>query len=360
MSWRALYNWVDSRLQIAGLIEFLRHKRVPIHRNFYWYYLGGITLCLFAIQVATGILLLLYYKPTAEAAFESVQYIVTKVPFGWLVRSTHSWAANLMIFTAFLHLFSVFFLKAYRPPREMTWVSGMFLLFMAMGFGFSGYLLPWNELAFFATKVGTDITGAVPVAGGFLKTFLRGGEDVTGATLTRFFGIHVAVLPMVFTILLLAHLLMVQRQGMSTPFTKAGGAEASPPREMPFFPNFFLREAVLWLGALALLLYLSIFFPWELGVKVDPFAPAPAGIRPEWFFTFMSQSLKYIPGTVLGMDGEVLGILGFSAGAAFLVLVPFLDRWAALGLRHPFFTWAGILIIAFMVTMSILAYVKPY
>ena len=360
MAWRVLFDWLDSRLQIGELVEFLRHKKVPVHRHFYWYYLGGITLFLFAIQVATGILLLLYYKPTAEAAFESVQYIVTKVPFGWLVRSTHSWAANLMIFTAFLHLFSVFFLKAYRPPRELTWVSGMFLLFLAMGFGFSGYLLPWNELAFFATKVGSDITGAVPLVGGFLKTFLRGGEDVTGATLTRFFGFHVAVLPMIFTVLLLAHLLMVQRQGMSAPFTPGGEAGASPPREMPFFPNFFLREAVLWLGTLALLLYLSIFFPWELGVKVDPFAPAPAGIRPEWYFTFMSQSLKYIPGKVLGMEGEVLGILAFGAGAAFLLVVPFLDRWAPQGRRHPLFTWAGIGIILFMLTMITLAYVKPY
>lgn len=357
---RALYQWVDVRLQISPLVEFLRHKRVPVHRHFYWYYLGGVTLFLFAIQVATGVLLLLYYKPTAETAFESVQYIITKVPFGWLIRSTHSWAANLMIFTAFLHLFSVFFLKAYRPPRELTWVSGMLLLFLAMGFGFSGYLLPWNELAFFATKVGTDITGAVPLVGGFLKTLLRGGEDVSGATLNRFFGIHVAVLPMIFTTLMGAHLLMVQRQGMSPPFITHGAGPVPPPREMPFFPNFFLREAVLWLGTLALLLYLSIFFPWELGVKVDPFAPAPAGIRPEWYFTFMSQSLKYIPGTVLGMDGEVLGILGFGVGAAFLVAVPFLDRWAPQGRRHPLFTWAGIGIIAFMLTMITLAYVKPY
>jgi len=357
---RGLLGWVDSRLQVGELIEFLRHKQVPVHRHFYWYYLGGITLFLFAIQVATGILLLLYYKPTAETAFESVQYVVTKVPFGWLVRSTHSWAANLMIFTAFLHLFSVFFLKAYRPPREMTWISGVLLLLLAMGFGFSGYLLPWNELAFFATKVGTDIAGAVPLVGGFLKTFLLGGEDVTGATLTRFFGMHVAVLPMIFTVLLLAHLLMVQRQGMSKPFTAAGAPAASSPREMPFFPNFFLREAVLWLGTLALLLYLSIFFPWELGVKVDPFASAPAGIRPEWYFTFMSQAFKYIPGKVLGIDGEILGILAFGAGAAFLLVVPLLDRWAAQGRRHPFITWAGIAIIVFMLTMITLAYVKPY
>src|SRR5208282_326320 len=163
----------------------LRHNTVPTHRLSYWYFLGGITLFLFVIQVLTGILLLLYYRPGANEAFESVQYIMTRVRFGWLVRSIHSWSANLMIFTAFAHMFSVLFLKAYRKPRELTWITGVFLLFLVMGFGFSGYLLPWNTLAFFATKVGTEITGQVPVIGTPLMIFLRGGEEVTGATLTR-------------------------------------------------------------------------------------------------------------------------------------------------------------------------------
>ena len=165
----------------------------------------------------TGILLLLYYRPGANEAFESVQYIMTRVRFGWLIRSIHSWSANLMIFTAFAHMFSVLFLKAYRKPRELTWVSGVILLFLVMGFGFSGYLLPWNTLAFFATKVGTEITGQVPAIGKPLMIFLRGGEEVTGATLTRFFGFHVAVLPGLATVLILLHLLLVQRLGISIP-----------------------------------------------------------------------------------------------------------------------------------------------
>ncbi|HEX6906487.1 MAG TPA: cytochrome b N-terminal domain-containing protein, partial [Terriglobales bacterium] len=205
MPFARIRNWLDERFGWDELRAPLRHKTVPIHRYSDWYFLGVITLFLFGVQVCTGILLLLYYRPSANEAFESVQYIMTQVQFGWLVRSVHSWAANLMIFTAFLHMFSVVFLRAYRKPRELTWVSGMLLLFLAMGFGFSGYLLPWNTLAFFATKVGTDIAGQVPFVGHRLMVFLRGGEEVTGATLSRFFGFHVAVLPGLTTLLVAIH-----------------------------------------------------------------------------------------------------------------------------------------------------------
>ncbi|MFQ6113595.1 MAG: cytochrome bc complex cytochrome b subunit, partial [bacterium] len=176
--------WLKERYDLSAFEQFIAKKEVPVHRHSIWYYFGGITLFLFLIQVVTGILLLLYYRPTAEAAFESVQFIMTEVHFGWLIRSIHSWAANLMIAAAFIHMFSVFFMKAYRKPRELTWVSGAVLLLLALGFGFSGYLLPWNELAFFATKVGTEIVAVVPLIGDFLLKYLRGGEDVTGATLT--------------------------------------------------------------------------------------------------------------------------------------------------------------------------------
>src|SRR6476660_3259258 len=176
-----------------------------------------MTLFLFTVQVATGILLLLYYRPSAENAFESVQFIMTEVKFGWLIRSVHSWSANLMIGTLFIHMFSVYFMRSYRRPREVTWLSGVLLLLLAVGFVFSGYLLPWNKLAFFATKVGTEIAGVVPLVGRPMLRFLRGGDDVTGATLTRFFGFHVAVLPAITTVIIGAHLALVQMHGMSVP-----------------------------------------------------------------------------------------------------------------------------------------------
>jgi cytochrome b6 len=349
-----LWHWLDARVGLADLEKLAHKKEVPVHRHTFWYYLGGMTLFLFAIQVATGILLLFYYRPSAEEAYESVQFLMAEVEFGWLIRSIHAWAANLMIFTAFVHLFSVLFLKAYRPPREVTWLSGMALLALAMTFGFTGYLLPWNELAFFATKVGTEIPGVLPVVGSFLRALLRGGDAVTGATLTRFYGIHVAVLPALTVGLLGLHLYLVQRLGMSTPpaVERQGGAR----RAMPFVPNFLLRDLVGWLSALALLATLAAFWPAELGRKADPFASAPIGIKPEWYFMFMFQTLKYLPASILGIEGELVGVLGFGLGGLFLLVIPFLDRRTARGEPSRLFTWIGVAIIAYMIVLTYLGY----
>jgi quinol-cytochrome oxidoreductase complex cytochrome b subunit len=351
-------NWLDERFGWKELTEPLREKTVPVHRLSHWYFLGGITLFLFGIQVGTGILLLLYYRASANEAFESVQYIMTRVQFGWLVRSIHSWAANLMIFTAFAHMFSVVFLRAYRKPRELTWISGMLLLFLAMGFGFSGYLLPWNTLAFFATKVGTDIAGQVPVIGHSLMVFLRGGEEVTGATLTRFFGFHVAVLPLLTTLLVVIHLALVQYFGMSVPPGVEARWKASPgeARSMKFFPTFFLRELMAWYIALGVLGALAALSPWGLGTKADPFASAPAGIKPEWYFLFMFQTLKLIPPKVWFFDGEVLGILVFGAAGLVWFLLPFFDQLGR-GRGRRMILGAGIFALAYILAMTVYGYV---
>jgi cytochrome b6 len=330
-------------------------KYVPVHRNSIWYYFGGVSLFLFIIQVLTGILLLLYYKGSEQLAFESIQFIMSKVQFGWLIRSIHSWAANLFILSAFIHMFSVWFEKSYRKPREMTWLTGMLMLFLGMGFGFSGYLLPWNELAFFATKVGTDIAGVLPVIGKPIMVFLRGGEDVTGATLSRFFGFHVAVLPGIFTVLLGVHLLLVQRQGMSEPLE----LENTPPEEkktMPIFPNFLLRDMLFWLLVLNLLAILAVFFPWELGKKADPFAPAPAGIRPEWYFMFMFQTLKFIPSKLLFLDGEVFGIMMFGLAGLLWMMVPFWDRKSARGEKNRLINYFGLFVVMYIVILTALGW----
>lgn len=353
--WKNVYSWLDERIKVSDLVAFMSKKDVPIHRGSIWYYFGGVSLFLFVIQVLTGILLLLYYKGSEQLAFESIQFIMSKVEFGWLIRSIHSWAANLFVLAALIHMFSVLFERAYRSPRELTWLTGMLMFFLALGFGFSGYLLPWNELAFFATKVGTDIAGVVPVVGKPIMIFLRGGEDVTGATLSRFFGFHVAVLPGLFTVLLAIHLLLVQRQGMSVP---PGHEETSPDpaRRMPFFPNFVLRDLLLWLIVLNVLAILAVFFPWELGQKADPFASAPAGIRPEWYFMFMFQTLKYLPSRLLFIDGEVFGVLVF--GAAFLLwtLVPFWDRKTSRGLHNRNVTYLGIFALTYVIVFTILGW----
>ncbi|TAM82675.1 MAG: cytochrome bc complex cytochrome b subunit [Acidobacteria bacterium] len=354
---RRTLDWLNERMGSDGIEEFLRHKRVPIHRHTVWYYFGGMALFLFIIQVLTGILLLMYYRPTASGAFESVQFIMTQVQFGWLIRSIHSWSANLMILIVFIHMFSVFFMKAYRKPRELTWVSGMLLFFIVLAFGFSGYLLPWNTLAFFATKVGTDMAGFTPFAGKWIVEFLRGGDQVTGATLTRFFGFHVAVLPGIATLLLAFHLLLVQKLGMSVPPGVEKEIEDGhlPERSMPFFPNFLLRDIMGWYGALGVLGALAAIFPWELGVKANPFGSAPAGIRPEWYFLFMYQTLKYLPSKVSFIDGELLGLMLFGFAGAVWVIVPFLDYKAGFGRITRFFSGLGMFVLGYIIVLSCLA-----
>jgi len=350
-------DWVDERIDLSEVRHFVAEKGVPVHAQKVWYYLGGMTLFLFGVQVFTGILLLLYYRPSATEAYESVQFIVTQVKFGWLIRNVHSWSANLLIGLAFAHFFSVFFLKSYRKPRELTWVSGILLLFLMLGFGFSGYLLPWNELSFFATKVGTGIAGAVPVIGHFSLRLLRGGDDVTGATLSRFYGLHVAILPAIATALVALHLLFVQRQGMSVPpgvEKKLKPGERLP--QMPFFPNYILRDVLAWYVVIAVLAALAAFYPWELGTKADPFAVVPPGIRPEWYFLAMFHTLKLVPSHVLGIEGEHLGVVVFGIAALFLVLVPFLDRRASRGGSSRLFTVLAAGGLIYLVTFTIIGH----
>lgn len=342
-----LRAWLDERLPLQDLTDFAKHKTVPVHRLTVVYYFGGMTLFFFLVQVVTGILLMLYYRPSAEEAFESVEFIMTTVPFGWLIRSVHSWSANLMVFFAFLHLATVFFTRGYRKPREITWISGCLLLFAALGFGFSGYLLPWNQLAFFATRVGTDIAGAVPLVGEWALRFLRGGDQVTGGTLSRFYGWHVAILPAITTLLIALHVLLVQIQGMSVPASETEIAKRRRP--MKFFPNFVLRDLFGWTLALGVLAAAAAVFPWELGEKANPFAPAFADIRPEWYFMFMFETLKLVPGgEIFGIEYEAIPILLFGLGGLLMILVPFLDPSG----RNRVFPVIGVVVVVYIVGMT--------
>ncbi len=348
-------KWLDERFDISGLKDYAMKKSVPKFRETIWYYFGGITLLLFVVQVVSGILLLMYYKGTEDLAYESVRYINAKVEFGWLVRSVHSWSANLMVLAAFIHMFSVYFLKGFRKPRELTWYTGMLLFALALGFGFSGYLLPWNELAFFATKVGTDMVGQVPFAGKYFITLLRGGEEVTGATLSRFFGLHVAILPGLFTVFLTLHLIFIQRQGIAEPEEWSNLAPEKK-KTIPFFPNFVLRELLIWLIVINLLAILAVYFPWELGKKADPFAPAPMGIQPEWYFLFAFQVLKYLPGRIAGINGELIGIVIFGIGGLLWLLTPFWDRRVNTKYKNRLLLYAGIFVVSFILVFTIIAY----
>jgi cytochrome b6 len=358
--WKALARWFDERLALDSIREFIAHKKVPVHSGTIWYTFGGITLFLFGIQVATGILLLVYYRPTPQGAYESVQFIMTRVSYGWLIRSIHSWSANLMILSAFVHMFSVVFLHAYRRPREFVWFSGVALLVLALSFGFSGYLLPWNTISFFATKVGTDIPSTIPWLGPIATRYLRGGSAVGGATLTRFFGFHVALLPGLTSLLLLVHLGLIQKFGISTPLwvEEESRLRNRKPLDIPFYPDFLLRELMAWYGVLAVLGSLAALFPWSLGTKADPFASAPAGIRPEWYFLAPFYTLRLIPGHVLHLEGEFVGLVGFGFLALAWLLLPLWAVGRNGSVRRKLVAGAGVALIAYLATFSFLGYVR--
>lgn len=349
-----LAGWFAERIDLSGVAELVSHKTVPVHSATKWYYFGGISLFLLGIQIVTGILLLFYYRPTSAEAFDSIRFIMTKVEFGWLIRSIHSWSANLLIFVVFVHMFSVTLTHAYRAPREITWLSGIALLGVMMFFGFSGYLLPWNTISYFATRVGTDVAANVPGVGPLIARLLRGGEDVGDATLTRFFALHIAILPLCAAGLVLIHLLMIQRTGMSVP----PWIDRGKVRQLKFFPNFLLREVMVWYGALAVLGALAAIFPWELGEKADPFASAPAGIRPEWYFLAQFYTLKLIPGHIGFVEGELLGLAGFAIGGLGWALLPFWATRRDGGVRTKLVGSVTALVVAYLVVFSILGYVK--
>jgi cytochrome b6 len=345
-----IQGWLDERFGLSGITDFLIKKTVPLHKHTIWYYTGSAIILFFAIQVVTGFMLVLYYKPTLEMANESVARIMTDVPLGWIIRSVHSWSATFMIAFVFVHLLSIWIAKSYRKPRELTWISGVFLLFISLFFGFTGYLLPWDDLSFSATKVGTDIPRAIPVVGAWVTNLLRGGEDVTGDTLTRFFGIHVCMLPVSLFILLAIHIYLVQKHGMSLPLETEGKQESV--EEIPFWPNFVFREMIVWLLLVGILFSVAIIFPPSLEKAADVMAPAPEGLKPEWYFLFLFQTLKIFPAHILFVSGETVAVLLMVLAVVLFLFLPFFDNKPT-GTRGKIITYLAYVFILFALIMSV-------
>ena len=211
-----IYKWLDDRFKLRDLLPpIVKHPAPEYAVSNPLYCLGGTAFLCFLILATTGIFLAMYYKPTPAEAYKSVEHIMTEVPMGSLIRSAHHWAANTMIAAVMLHMIRVYFMGAYKKPRELNWVVGVFLLLTTTTFGFSGYLLPWDQLAYWATKIGTGIAGSIPVMGQYISLILIGGSDLGAETLTRFYAIHVLILPAAIITLLLLHFLMVRIQGIS-------------------------------------------------------------------------------------------------------------------------------------------------
>ena len=308
------------------LLDKQIQKRLPPHTS--WLHVfASLSLLLFISQTVTGILLLMYYRPTPEEAHASIKYITGEAHFGWLFRQIHAWGASLMILFVVLHMMRTFFAGAYKKPRELTWITGSALFVITIIFGFTGYLLPWNQVAFWATTVGTESANKVPVIGSWLQYFLRGGDAVTGETLSRFFVVHVIILPWILAGLVAVHLFLMRLNNLAT--LERVGEEKPFPQEcgVPFYPVHVAKEGVVAVLLLAVLVTLSVVAPWGIGEPADPLS-TPEHIKPEWSFLPSYQLLKYFEGPY----GAVVGILACSVPFILLIVWPFLDRGKE---RHP-------------------------
>lgn len=208
-----LFNWLDERLGLQTIYNVVLDRKVP--KVNWWFTLGSASAVLFILQGITGIFLTVYYVPSPENAYDSIQYIMNDVSFGWLIRGIHHWGATMMVVVVFIHMLRTFVLAAYKYPRELTWITGVVLLICTLGMGFTGYLLPWNQRAYWATTVGTEIAGTVPFIGGFINNILRGGSELSAVTLTRFFSMHIWFFPALIVLLIGIHIYMVVRLGIA-------------------------------------------------------------------------------------------------------------------------------------------------
>jgi len=349
---------LNERIGLDAMMSLAHKKMVPMHRHSVWYYMGGLLLCLCCIQAITGVMLLFYYKPAAETAYQSVAEIMVNVPYGWLVRSVHHWSSNLMIVVAFVHFFSTFLMKAYRRPREVTWLTGMAMFVLVLFLGYSGYTLPFDERAFFALNVGTDMPGAIPVVGKYMLEFLRGGENVGPQTLNRFFALHVGVLPLCLMAVLGIHILLVQLLGMSVPASvqKKADEEKKTIPAKPMFPHLVWHDVVNCLLLFGLVVTLAVFMPSDLGLEIDYLKPAPEGVKPDWFFLWVYQILKWMPTYVAGIEGEVVGIVGLAVAALFISLAPFFDWQSKKNEQSPVFTALGVISLLVFLVCTVIGY----
>jgi ubiquinol-cytochrome c reductase cytochrome b subunit len=330
--WGKLIHWIEVRIGLEELVNrHLRQYRTPKGATF-WSTLGFVTLIAFIVQAITGIMLLLYYIPHPDHAFKSVQTITNEIPYGWLFRLIHNVGGNIIVAVIIIHLVHVFLRVSYKKPREITWISGVLLFFLVLLACITGQLLPWHQTGFWQTTVTSTIPGFLPVIGEGISSYMRGGEFVTGITLSRFFSFHVVILPVFIVALIFLHVMLIRRQGLSTsPTLESETTVAASPDEFrrelhldgqPCFPHFSLKRLYMVMVYFSVLFFILTFFPNlflppEANMQADPLM-TPESIRPAWYFLAPYQLIKTIPNDILGISFIVI----FSA---ILLFWPFLD-----------------------------------
>lgn len=317
-----LYAWLDSRLKLKSIERTLLDEPIPGGAS--WIYVfGSATLFLFMLQAITGMFLAVYYAPTPDHAYDSVRFFETEVTFGAFVRGLHHWGASGMVVAIGLHMLQTFLYGAYKPPREVMWMVGVVLFLIVMAFAFTGYLLPWDQTAYWATQIGINMVGTVPLVGDFLMKVMRGGETLGALTLSRFFAVHVLFLPAVLVTFIALHLFILRRVGPAGPWTDERASLGSE----TFYPRQVYMDAVVMLGVFAVIATLALMVPFPLTDKADPsdtsFVPVP-----EWYFLFYYELLKYVHGPLEPLATWILPMVF----VLILLLWPFIDRHPE---RHP-------------------------
>jgi len=352
-------NFKETVLQRIGwdvnLKPFL-YKKLP--SNLGWSVtLGSMGVALFGLLAATGMFLAMYYSPSPGKAYQSIEYIMNEVPLGDVLRGIHHWGAGAMVLVVFLHLFCVFFAGAFKAPRELTWIVGVLLLFVTLGLGFTGYLLPWDQKAYWATVVAANIPSDIPIIGESITNLILGGT-VSGFTITRFYAIHMLILPACMLVLIVGHIYLVRLHGVSehkskkTSTKETGIVTAEQSRLYRFFPEHCGRSSLVFLVIFSIILYLSIFaeVPKEdiAGTIDESYLP-----RPEWYFMWIFELLTYFSGST-----EVIGSLGIPTLCAVILLgLPFIEKSKHIGsAKRPLATAVGVSSAVVIVYLTIMGF----
>ena len=313
----SISRWFQERIPISGdQLRELTNEPVPNHLKRWWFCLGGTPAYLFVVQIVTGILLAFYYEPSPKTAYESVRYITEQATYGWYIRSMHKWAATLMVAAVILHQMRVYFTGGYRKPRELNWMVGMCLLVCTLTVGFTGYSLVYEQLSYWGATVGANIADGVPLVGGFFKKMILAGEAYNEHTLSRFFILHAAVLPVTMIFLLAIHITLIRLQGITE--LQFEDEPQEEPKHFNFFPDHFYTELIIGLVLMVVLSTLALALPAELGPRADPLT-TPEVIKPEWFFYVVFRWLKLFSGTFAILSTGLIVFLMF--------IWPFIDGW---------------------------------
>lgn len=315
-----LKDWMDLRLGWWGFVRKNLEEPMPPGVG-WWQTLGNLLLTLLMFQFTTGVLMAMYYSQSPTSAYDSVKHLTFEVSAGSIIRGLHVWGSTCIVIAMVMHTLRVFFWGSYKKPRELTWVCGVLIFQVMLAFSFTGYLLPWDQKAYWATVVGTRIAATVPFIGNEMMVLIRGGEEVGALTLTRFYALHVMLLPAALMALIGLHLYLVRRHHIAGPVIPQKG---SP---QPFFPNQLFKDAIVVVVGLGLVFGLAMAFPPALEGMADPtgidFTP-----RPEWYFLGLYELLKIMPpGWEMVATLVIPGLITIG-----MFLLPWLDRSKS---RHP-------------------------